>query len=169
MQDIFRRGAKQLSILLGSPWAFFLSVFLVLLWGVSGPIFGYSDTWQLVINTATTVITFLMVFIIQNTQNRDSHALQLKLDELIRAQRGARTGLVNLEELSDEELERLQEEFKRLQQEDASGIGQDGETSGAEDDQDRTGQAGTGPTDEGSRPAADEEGEEGSRPTRMAA
>jgi len=87
---------------------------LILIWGLTGPLFGFSDTWQLVINTGTTIITFLMVFLIQNTQNRDAIAIHLKLDELIRALKGARNRLVDIEELSDEELERLRSEFRRL-------------------------------------------------------
>ncbi len=86
------------------------------MWGLTGPVFHYSDTWQLVINTATTVITFLMVFLIQNTQNRDTKALHLKLDELLRGVGGARTSLVNLENLSDEELDGLQKQFERIKQ-----------------------------------------------------
>jgi low affinity Fe/Cu permease len=99
---------------MGSPWAFFLAILAILIWGALGPAFHYSDTWQLVINTATTIVTFLMVFLIQNTQNRDTRAMHLKLDELLRGLKGARNSLVGLEELSDEELERLQKEFERL-------------------------------------------------------
>lgn len=98
----------------GSSWAFALAAALIIVWILSGPMFGFSDTWQLVINTGTTIITFLMVFLIQNTQNRDAKAIHLKLDELIRGVKGARTHLVDLETLSDEELDRLQEQFKRL-------------------------------------------------------
>ncbi len=98
----------------GSPWAFVLACVVIMMWGVTGPLFGFSDTWQLVINTGTTIITFLMVFLIQNTQNRDAVAIHLKLDELIRALKGARNRLVDLEELSDEELEELRREFRRL-------------------------------------------------------
>ena len=87
---------------------------VILLWGVSGPLFGFSDTWQLVINTGTTIITFLMVFLIQNTQNRDTQAIQLKLDELIRATQDARNNLMNLEDRSDAELENLKEQFSDL-------------------------------------------------------
>jgi low affinity Fe/Cu permease len=93
---------------------FIANVFLILVWLVAGPFFHYSDTWQLVVNTATTVFTYLAVFLIQNTQNRDAVAIHLKLDELIKGVSGARTGLVNLESLSDEELNALQEEFTRL-------------------------------------------------------
>ena len=100
--------------MVGSSWAFILSVTLILMWALTGPMFQYSNTWQLVINTGTTIITFLMVFLIQNTQNRDAKAIHLKLDELIKGVKGARTGLVNLEQLSDAELERLQGEFERL-------------------------------------------------------
>jgi low affinity Fe/Cu permease len=98
----------------GSPWIFVLAVLLIVGWALSGPLFGYSDTWQLVINTTTTIVTFLMVFLIQNTQNRDSEAIHLKLDELIRAVHSARTRLVDLEDLSDEELQGLHEEFHEL-------------------------------------------------------
>ncbi len=110
----FRIFARQSSIVLGSAWAFVGAALVILVWLLTGPMFHFSDTWQLIINTATTVITFLMVFLIQNTQNRDSKAAQLKLDELIRAVRSARNELVNLEDLSDEELGKLQEQFQRL-------------------------------------------------------
>ncbi|OAI42539.1 hypothetical protein AYO41_04120 [Verrucomicrobia bacterium SCGC AG-212-E04] len=96
---------------MGSPSAFIWSVVIVLLWAAAGPVFHYSDTWQLVINTGTTVLTFLAVFLIQNTQNRDARAIQLKLDELIRALEGARNNFVDLESLSDEELEKIGAEF----------------------------------------------------------
>jgi len=116
MKDFFRKFANKTSAAVGSAWAFIAAVLLIVVWGATGPIFHYSDTWQLVINTGTTIITFLMVFLIQNTQNRDAKAIHLKLDELIRGVKGARTGMVDLEELSDEELERLQAEFKRLRE-----------------------------------------------------
>jgi low affinity Fe/Cu permease len=112
--DFFRKFAHRMSKGVGSPWAFLAAVFVILLWALTGPFFHFSDTWQLVINTGTTIVTFLMVFLIQNTQNRDAIALHLKLDELIRALKGARNQLVDLEELSDEELERLRQEFHRL-------------------------------------------------------
>jgi low affinity Fe/Cu permease len=112
--NFFRKFAHRTSTSVGSPWAFTLAVLIILMWAVTGPIFHFSDTWQLVINTGTTIITFLMVFLIQNTQNRDAVAIHLKLDELIRALKGARTKLVDLEELSDEELEELRKEFHRL-------------------------------------------------------
>src|SRR5215475_4088596 len=114
MKDFFRKFANKTSAVVGSAWAFIGAVLLIVIWGVTGPLFHYSDTWQLVINTGTTIITFLMVFLIQNTQNRDAKAIHLKLDELIKGVKGARTGLVNLEALSDEELERLHKEFERL-------------------------------------------------------
>jgi len=112
--DFFRKFAHRTSNGVGSPWAFIAAVLIIVVWAVTGPIFHFSDTWQLVINTGTTIITFLMVFLIQNTQNRDAVAIHLKLDELIRALKGARNKLVDLEELSDEELEKLRQEFHRL-------------------------------------------------------
>ncbi len=110
----FRFCATWISQAVGSPWAFALATLIVLVWAITGPHFHYSDTWQLVINTGTTIVTFLMVFLIQNTQNRDTRAVHLKLDELLRAMRGARNSLMNLESLSDEELDDLQKEFERL-------------------------------------------------------
>ena len=114
MRELFRKFAQITSQAVGSSWAFILAVLIILVWAVTGPMFHYSDTWQLVINTSTTIITFLMVFLIQNTQNRDAKAIHLKLDELIKGVKGARTSLVNLEQLSDEDLERLQKEFERI-------------------------------------------------------
>src|SRR5205809_2340725 len=114
MNDLFREFAHRISQAVGSPWAFVVAVLIIIVWAATGPIFKYSDTWQLVINTGTTIITFLMVFLIQNTQNRDAKAIHLKLDELIKGVRGARTGLVNLEQLSDADLDRLHKEFERL-------------------------------------------------------
>src|ERR1051325_3691411 len=114
MRELFRKFAQITSRVVGSSWSFIFAVLIILVWAITGPMFHYSDTWQLVINTGTTIITFLMVFLIQNTQNRDATAIHLKLDELIKGVTGARTGLVNLEELSDEELERLHKEFERL-------------------------------------------------------
>jgi low affinity Fe/Cu permease len=116
MQEFFRKFAHVTSAAVGSAWAFLLALGVVLVWAVTGPLFGFSDTWQLVINTGTTIVTFLMVFLIQNTQNRDAKAIHLKLDELIRAVQGARNQLVDVEELSDEELEKLQQEFHTLHQ-----------------------------------------------------
>jgi len=114
VNELFRRFAQRASEMSGTAWAFLLAVAAIVVWMFTGPAFGFSDTWQLVINTGTTIVTFLMVFLIQNTQNRDARALQLKLDELIRTQAGARNQLVDLENLSDEELQRLQEQFQRL-------------------------------------------------------
>ncbi len=111
----FRLCAQWVALAVGSPWAFLLACLTIVMWGALGPLFRFSDTWQLVINTGTTIITFLIVFLIQNTQNRDSKALHLKLDELLRAVSGARNSLVNLENLSDEDLERLQKEFERVE------------------------------------------------------
>jgi low affinity Fe/Cu permease len=107
---------------MGSHWSFVISTVICVVWLVSGPLFDYSDTWQLVINTLTTVLTFLAVFLIQNTQNRDGLAIQLKLDELLRAVTDARTRLVNLEDCSDEELEQLREEFRRLKNRERRGV-----------------------------------------------
>jgi low affinity Fe/Cu permease len=114
MREAFRKFAAATSRVVGTPWVFALAVLLIIGWAASGPIFGFSDTWQLVINTTTTIVTFLMVFLIQNTQNRDSEAIHLKLDELIRAVHTARTRLVDLEDLSDEQLDELRKEFKHL-------------------------------------------------------
>ena len=113
-RDIFRRFALKTSTGVGSPWAFVLAFMTIVVWAATGPLFHFSDTWQLVINTGTTIVTFLMVFLIQNTQNRDAIAIHLKLDELIRALNGARDSLVDIEELSDAELEKLRCEFRRL-------------------------------------------------------
>ena len=104
MRDHFRRFATRTSEAVGSPAAFILGLTLIVAWAVTGPLFGYSDTWQLVINTGTTIVTFLMVFLIQSTQNRDARAIHLKLDELLRGVKGARTAMVALENSTDEEL-----------------------------------------------------------------
>ena len=113
VSDAFRVFARHSSFILGSAWAFAGAVLVIAVWLVTGPTFHFSDTWQLIINTATTVITFLMVFLIQNTQNRDAKAVHLKLDELIRAIKDARDELVDLEDLSDEELKKLEKQFRR--------------------------------------------------------
>src|SRR5215213_9697986 len=115
--SLFTRFAKWTSRATGHPATFATAVLIILGWAITGPIFSFSDTWQLVINTSTTIITFLMVFLIQNTQNRDSAAMQLKLDELIRAINGAHNGLLDLEELSDEDLARIRARFEALARE----------------------------------------------------
>lgn len=112
MKNRFRIIAGRVSNWTGSAYTFTAAFLVVIIWAVSGPIFQFSDTWQLVINTGTTIVTFLMVFLIQNTQNRDSKALQLKLDELIRSTKGARLHYISLEDLEDDELEELDREFK---------------------------------------------------------
>jgi low affinity Fe/Cu permease len=114
MDEFFRKFAAKTSMLVGSPWAFLCAVLIIVVWALAGPVFGYSDTWQLVINTGTTIITFLMVFLIQNTQNRDAKAIHLKLDELIKATRGARNHMMDLDKLSDKQLRELEEEYKRI-------------------------------------------------------
>src|SRR5206468_7247283 len=114
VSDAFRIIARRSSIALGSAWAFAGALLVILVWILTGPTFHFSDTWQLIINTATTIVTFLMVFLIQNTQNRDAKAVHLKLDEIIRALKGARNELVDLEELSDEDLKKLEQQFQRI-------------------------------------------------------
>ncbi len=114
MKEAFRQFAESTANAVGSHWAFLAAVVTIAVWGVTGPLFGYSDTWQLFINTGTTIVTFLMVFLIQNTQNRATRIVSLKLDELLRGVEGARTALVNLDHMSDEELEQVQAEFSRL-------------------------------------------------------
>jgi low affinity Fe/Cu permease len=116
MNDLFRRFANSAAQWLGSPAAFMIAAVTILAWAAVGPMFDYSDTWQLAINTGTTIVTFLMVFLIQATQNRDAKAIQLKLDELIRGLKGARNHLVNLESLTDAELDDLQKEFQRIRE-----------------------------------------------------
>ena len=115
LRETFRKFARDTACALGSSSAFFAALVVVVVWAIMGPMFGFSDTWQLVINTGTTIVTFLMVFLIQATQNRDSEAIHLKLDELIRAVGKARTGLVGLENLPEDELKELQSEFSALQ------------------------------------------------------
>jgi low affinity Fe/Cu permease len=110
----FTSFAKKTARATGKPTAFMLAAAVIVVWVVTGPIFKFSDTWQLVINTGTTIVTFLMVFLIQNTQNRDSEALQVKLDELIRAHEGAHNALLDLEELEDEELDRILLSYSKL-------------------------------------------------------
>ena len=114
MKLTFRKLGERTAHAVGSPWAFFLALFTIAAWGITGPYFQYSDTWQLLINTGTTIVTFLMVFLIQSTQNRETRIVSLKLDELLRGVEGARTSLVQLDHMSDEELEVVQQEFTRL-------------------------------------------------------
>ena len=112
VSDAFRIFARRSSMVLGSAWAFASAILIIVVWGLTGPAFHYSNTWQLIINTGTTIVTFLMVFLIQNTQNRDAKAAHLKLDEVIRALKGARNELVDLEKLSDEDLTSLEKQFQ---------------------------------------------------------
>ncbi len=114
MDGWFRPFAHATAEMVGRSQTFFLAATVVVVWALTGPVFHFSDTWQLVINTGTTIVTFLMVFLIQNTQNRDAHAVHLKLDELIRATKNARNSLLGLESMSDDELAQLQGEFERL-------------------------------------------------------
>lgn len=114
MEKIFRSLANKASAAAGQAQTFIVAFSIILLWIITGPIFNFSNTWQLMINTGTTIVTFLMVFLIQNTQNRDSLAMHLKLDELIKAIHGARNSMVNVEELSDQQLEALHDEFRNL-------------------------------------------------------
>ncbi len=117
MSDVFRKFAQRVSAILGTPYAFIVAICIIAAWAFVGPAYGFSDTWQLVINTGTTVITFLMVFLIQNTQNRDARTIHLKLDELLRASKDARIRIIDLEDVEDEEIKRLQEEFKAMHNE----------------------------------------------------
>lgn len=110
----FTRFAKWTARVTGKPMTFVIAFLIIVAWALTGPIFHFSDTWQLVINTSTTIVTFLMVFLIQNTQNRDSEAMQIKLDELIRAMKGAHNALLDLEELEEEELDRIREDYAKL-------------------------------------------------------
>ena len=113
-QSYFGRFAQWIARAMGHPLAFVLAVLIIVGWALSGPFFGYSDTWQLVINTSTTIVTFLMVFLIQNTQNRESVAVQLKLDELIRSNKAAHNALLDLEDLEEDELDRIRADYERL-------------------------------------------------------
>lgn len=117
MQKFFTAIASQTAKRVGSPWSFLAALAVVIVWAVTGPLFGYSDTWQLVINTGTTIITFLMVFLIQNTQNRDATALHLKLDEVIRSIKHAHNELIDAELLDEEQLERLAKHYHQLREE----------------------------------------------------
>ncbi len=142
MKEFFRHFAHGTARAVGSVWAFFIAFLIIVVWAVTGPIFGFSDTWQLIINTGTTIVTFLMVFLIQATQNRDSREIHLKLDELLRAISKARTGLADLDDLSDEELDGLLGDFHRARKK--KGMpklveeegGQEAEDEGDEEDSD---------------------------------
>jgi low affinity Fe/Cu permease len=116
VNETFRRLSHKTSAVVGSPLTFMVAVLIIILWALVGPLFHFSDTWQLVINTGTTIVTFLMVFLIQNTQNRDARAIHLKLDELIRSKKGARNMLVDLEDCTDEELAEMEQEFRKLRE-----------------------------------------------------
>src|SRR6202048_1479212 len=117
VKDAFRVFARKSSAVLGSAWAFAIALLIILVWALTGPTFHYSDTWQLIINTGTTIVTFLMVFLIQNTQNRDAKAMHLKLDEIIRSLQNARNELVDLESLSDVELQAIHAKFEQIKAE----------------------------------------------------
>ena len=135
----FMRFANAASRATGRPATFILAVLVVVAWAVTGPLFGFSDTWQLVINTGTTIITFLMVFLIQNTQNRDAEAMHVKLDELIRSIRGAHNALLDLEELDDRILDETRERYRRLAEKARAEIDRGGRDIGCEDvDEDRS-------------------------------
>jgi low affinity Fe/Cu permease len=136
VRDLFRLFSRKTAQAVGSVWAFFIAVLIIVVWLVTGPVFHYSDTWQLLINTGTTIVTFLMVFLIQATQNRDSRELHLKLDELLRAISKARTGMADLDDLSDKELEHLLTEFHgaRKKRGMAALVEEDGEGEEAEDE-----------------------------------
>jgi low affinity Fe/Cu permease len=114
LNGLFRKFSAKTSELVGTSWAFISATLIIIVWAATGPMFDYSNTWQLVINTGTTIITFLMVFLIQNTQNRDAKAIHLKLDELIKATKGARNSMIDLDKLSDEQLKDLEEDYKRI-------------------------------------------------------
>ena len=117
MSDLFHKFAHKTSELVGSPWTFILATAVIVVWAVTGPIFHFSDTWQLVVNTATTIVTFLIVFLIQNTQNRDARAIHLKLDEIIHAIKGARNEMIQIENLSDADLETISKNFEKIRAE----------------------------------------------------
>lgn len=116
MIDSFHKFANKAAEIVGTPWAFSIAVVIIIVWVITGPFFGYSDSWQLIINTGTTIVTFLMVFLIQNSQNRDAKAIHLKLDELIRSIKSARNSLIDLENVPEKEIRSIQEQFKRFRQ-----------------------------------------------------
>jgi len=123
LADKFQAFATRSSYWVGSKWTFGLAVAMIVLWSATGPHFHYSDTWQLVVNTGTTVVTFLIVFLIQNTQNRDARAIHLKLDEIIRAIRAANNSMINIEVLSDKELQALSDQFEKIRTQRSSSAG----------------------------------------------
>jgi low affinity Fe/Cu permease len=137
-QHAFKVFAKWTARITGKPIAFVLALMVIIVWAISGPIFGYSDTWQLVINTGTTVVTFLMVFLIQNTQNRDTGAMQAKLDELIRAIEGAHNALLDLEELDESEIEQIRSDYEDLAEEARQSLKTGGRDTDCGDVQHRT-------------------------------
>jgi low affinity Fe/Cu permease len=116
MRNFFTQLAGGVSQVVGSHWSFLLAILVVIIWAMSGPLFNYSDTWQLIINTGTTIVTFLMVFLIQNTQNRDARAMHLKLDELIASVHNAHNEMIDIEHLSDEELERIAARYQQMRE-----------------------------------------------------
>jgi low affinity Fe/Cu permease len=132
VNEAFRRFSARASNMVGSSWAFLLATAIILAWAITGPLFGFSNTWQLIINTGTTVVTFLMVFLIQNTQNRDARAIHLKLDELIKGVKGARTNLVDLEDMTDDELDALQKEFTEMHERLCAEAAERGQERGAQ-------------------------------------
>jgi len=138
-RSLFTRFATGASRATGRPATFVLAVAIVVVWAVTGPMFGFSDTWQLVINTGTTIITFLMVFLIQNTQNRDSEAMHVKMDELIRAFEGAHNALLDLEELEDDDLDAVRERYRKLAEKARRDIEQGGRDIGCDDVEDDEG------------------------------
>ena len=127
----FDKLAQAVARSAGRPLTFITAVALIVIWGISGPIFGFSDTWQLIINTGTTIVTFLMVFLIQNTQNRDTDALQVKIDELLRVTEGARLALLNLEEMKTDDLDRIKQGFVELGRRNKGGADDPGRSSTA--------------------------------------
>ncbi|MEO5625551.1 MAG: low affinity iron permease family protein [Dokdonella sp.] len=130
---LFKRFASGASRATGKPITFVLAAMIIIVWALTGPLFGYSDTWQLVINTGTTIITFLMVFLIQNTQNRDSEAMHIKMDEMIRAIEGAHNALLDLEELEDDELDTIRKRYSKLAKKARDDINAGGRDVGCDD------------------------------------
>ena len=122
MNEIFRKFSHRSAEIVGSSWAFLIAALTIVIWFITGPMFNFSDTWQLVINTGTTIITFLMVFLIQNTQNRDAKAMHLKLDELIRSNSKARNALIDVEDLNDDQVQEIQKSFQHLHKSENPGV-----------------------------------------------